>query len=185
MANAKADMRETGDRAADGRAAESRAGDETEFRALIEREGDGLFRLCCLYLKDRASAEDALQDACLKAWQGWRAFRGESSRRTWLTRIAINACKSINRGRAALLFAPDKLPERGFEETYADDALLGEVMRLKPKYREVVLLRFYRQLEVAEIALVAGVPESTVYTRLRRALKLLGPRVKKWYFEDE
>ncbi len=64
---------------------------------LIDHYGDGLLRLCLLYLGDRQLAEDAFQETFLKAWKSLPDFRGDSNMKTWLTRIALNTCRSMLR----------------------------------------------------------------------------------------
>ena len=67
-------------------------GAAAEIKRMLDEYGAGLLRLCCLYLKDFSLAEDALQETFLNAFRGLDAFQGRSSEKTWLTRIAINAC---------------------------------------------------------------------------------------------
>ena len=63
----------------------------------ILTHGDNLLRLCFLYLHDRQLAEDAVQETFLRAYRGYGRFRGDSNEKTWLTRIAVNLCKSALR----------------------------------------------------------------------------------------
>ena len=71
--------------------------DEDGFARLLDDWGDRLLRLCTLYLKDAHLAEDAVQETLIKAWRNADKFRGEGSELTWITRIAINVCKSYLR----------------------------------------------------------------------------------------
>ena len=57
-----------------------------------------LLRLCYVQLQDQALAEDAVQETFLKAYKGFASFRGDSSEKTWLTRIAVNTCRDFQRG---------------------------------------------------------------------------------------
>lgn len=70
----------------------ARSGDERAFRLLVERECQALRSRCYLMLKSADDAEDALQETLLRAWRGLAGFRGQSSPRTWLHRIATNVC---------------------------------------------------------------------------------------------
>ena len=70
---------------------------EKRLEALMNAYGTQLKRLCCLYLRDAALAEDAVQETFLKAWRAMGKFRGECSEKTWLTRIAVNVCRDMQR----------------------------------------------------------------------------------------
>lgn len=125
---------------------------------LIAEHGDSLLWLCFLYLGDRAMAEDALQDTLLKAHRAWDSFRGESSEKTWLSRIAVNTCKSIRRyawmqyvDRSRAL---DSLPEPSAPFEPMDDTVVRAVMAL-PKRQPVRRLRPALALSLALVLLAS------------------------------
>ena len=68
-----------------------------------------LLRLCYVQLKDRALAEDAVQETFVKAYRNWEQFRGESSEKNWLCKIAVNVCRDMQRGAGRLVspYRPD------------------------------------------------------------------------------
>ena len=70
---------------------------EARISRMVKTYEKDLLRLCCMYLKDAVMAEDAVQETFLKAYKSLHAFRGESSEKTWLMRIAINVCKDMQR----------------------------------------------------------------------------------------
>ena len=147
------------------------------IEAMMERYGDGVLRLCLLYLGDRQLAEDAFQETFVKAWRQQAAFRGESSEKTWLHTIAANTCRSMLRSgflrmrrkcRSVdeLLDLPAPQKEDNMDVTRAVCALPGT-------YREVVVLHYYEGMKLREMADLLGMPMNTVSTRLRRARALL------------
>jgi RNA polymerase sigma-70 factor (ECF subfamily) len=147
---------------------------ETLMNRLIETYGDSLLRMCYLYLKDRDLAQDAVQETLIKAYYAYADFRGESAEKTWLLRIAINTCKNHLRSPWSRLVnrsaALDQLEDsRKQEYEPADDAVVQAVMCLPTKDREIILLRYYQQLRVKEIAIMLHKPESTIAARLKRA----------------
>lgn len=147
------------------------------IEALIDQYGDGILRLCLMYLGDRQLAEDAFQETFLKAWKHLPSFRGNSSPKTWLTRIALNTCRSMLRtGWLRLLRKTQDIESlldlSGPEEPPGLD-LTREVCSLPGKYREVILLYYYENLNTREIAELLHLPANTVSTRLRAAKKLL------------
>ena len=130
-------------------------------------------RMCCVYLRDEALAQDAVQETFLKAYRRFDSFRGESSERTWLMSIAINTCRDMRKAawfryidrRVSL----DKLPEPAEETSWERADLMLDVMKLPPKLLDVVLLHFYQGMSVREIGAALGVPYQTVTSRLRAA----------------
>ena len=144
---------------------------------LMRRYGDALVRMCCLYLNDASLAQDAAQDTFIKAWRNLRQFRGECDERTWLMRIAINTCRDMRRSRwtrhVDRRVTPEMLPEASAPFEERDEELTLALMRLPPKQREAVLLRYYQRMSLAQTAQAMGVTVSTVSKQLGRALRSL------------
>ena len=146
---------------------------EEALRRMMTRYKNDLMRMCVAYLKDAALAEDAVQETFVKAYKALDTFRGDSSEKTWLIRIAINTCRSIRRDRwfhfVDRSVAADTLPIQAAE----DRALMEAVMSLPHKYKEVVLLYYYQGLNLKEISEALGVAASTISTRLKKAREKL------------
>lgn len=155
---------------------------------MMQTHGDAIFRMCCLHLRDVHLAEDATQEAFLKAYRRMDSFRGECTESTWLTGIAINVCRDFL--RTAWLRRVDRrvdislLPECAQADEYHDPTVISEVMRLPAKLREVILLRFYQGLTLRETADALHLGVSTVKQRQRRAGDILRQRLKEWYDEE-
>jgi len=149
--------------------------------------GAGILRLCFLYLKDHALAEDAAQEAFIRAYRGLSSFRGQASEKTWLTRIAVNVCKNMLRSPWRRLtdfrVSPDRLPEPSCPLEARDGEVLKAVMGLPVRYREVVLLYYYQEMALREIAGLLNIPQATVSTRLARARARLKDALKGWWLE--
>jgi RNA polymerase sigma-70 factor (ECF subfamily) len=153
---------------------------------MMDAYGSGILRLCRLYLKDAALAEDAAQEAFLRAYRGLASFRGQSSEKTWLTRIAINVCKNMLRSpwrRLRDWTAAQLLPEPACPLEAGDEEVLRAVTGLPVKYREVILLYYYQEMTLREIAILLNVPQATVSTRLARARARLKDALKGWWRE--
>ena len=151
--------------------------EEERISRLIKTYEKDLLRLCCVMLKDAAMAEDAVQETFIKAYRNLRAFRGDSSEKTWLIRIAINVCKDMRRkawfrniGRMVSL---DDVELAQKQELDVSSALICEIMRLPEKYKEVILLHYYEGLNQSEIAGILRVSSATVHRRLIKARALL------------
>jgi RNA polymerase sigma-70 factor, ECF subfamily len=156
-----------------------RAGDGAAFEQVMRRHNGRLFRVARTILRDDAEAEEALQDAYLRAFAGIGAFKGEASLATWLTRIAINeALMRLRRRRdtSELDFeTPDPAPSP--EQNAARRELRGLVERaldsLPADFRAVFILRAVEQMSVEEAAAALGIPQATVKTRFFRARRHL------------
>ncbi len=157
-------------------------------RAMSEH-GTPLLCTAYLYLGDRALAEDAVQETFLKAYRALDRFRGASSEKTWLTRIAMNTCASMRRTawmRAVWSSPPlDDLPEPTGEDDRRDDSVLRAVLALPDRLRQVVVLHYYQEMKVSEIAQALGISPNAVSIRLARARKHLRAALKGWYFDEQ
>ena len=148
----------------------------------IKAHGDNLLRLCFLYLHDRMLAEDAVQETFLRAFRSYGSFRKDSNEKTWLTRIAINVCKSALRRERPLPLSD--APEGSYEAQFRDDTVLQAVCALPQKLREVVLLYYFQELSTPEIAQMLHLPRNVVTSRLSRARARLKTDLKGWYFDE-
>ena len=144
-----------------------------------------LLRTCYLLLGDAALSEDAVQETFVRAWKGYDGFRGESSEKTWLMRIAVNVCRDLRRSRWFLhvdrRVRMEDLPEAAQAFELPDDTLVRAVLALPRKLRQVVILRYFQSLSVQETAQVSGISRRTVHYRLERAEALLRDSLKEWY----
>ena len=139
-------------------------------------------RMCWMYLKDAELAADAVQETFLKAYLALDQFRGESSEKTWLMRIAVNICHSMRRS-GWLRFIDrrvdmEKLPEPAVNADYSLTELTADIMRLPQKQLDVVLLHDYQGFTVREIGEMLGIPYQTVTSRLDTAHKKLRIELK-------
>lgn len=161
---------------------------DTDRRDRLERlmaaYGTDIKRFCALELGDPALAEDVSQEVFLKAWKSMDRFRGESSEKTWLMRIAINTCRDWQRTgwfrfldrRVTPEDLPLAAPDTGFEEGSVSDA----VSSLPRDERDAVLLHYYENLTLEETASALGISLATVKRRLTRACDHLRPKLKGW-----
>jgi RNA polymerase sigma-70 factor (ECF subfamily) len=132
-----------------------------------------------------ADAEDAAQEASLRAWRSWGELRDEEAIRSWLLRITVNVCHDWLRGR----FGTRARRTQSLDASEIEIAVLdvdpgathhaavldlrGAINRLEEPLKIAVVLRYYANLDSTEIGAALGVPAATVRTRLRRALEAL------------
>ena len=96
---------------------------DRQFEEMVAQYQSALLKMCYIQLRDRTLAEDAVQETFIKAYRHLSTFAGNASEKTWLTKIAINTCRDLNRsGWLRLMdrrYTPDMLPEAAmpFEES--------------------------------------------------------------------
>ena len=153
------------------------AGARMTIEQIIESHGDDVLRLCLLYLGDRQLAEDAFQTTMLKVWKQKDKFRGESSEKTWVSRIAVNTCCDMLRSGWFRMMKRSEPEETLFSAAAPDRGEAQElrlmVLSLPGKYREVIVLYYFEDMKVREIAQLLRIPAASVSTRLRRARAML------------
>jgi RNA polymerase sigma-70 factor, ECF subfamily len=171
--------------------AAAQAGDAAAFEELVNRYEGKIFRLTRNITGNHEDAEDAMQDAFLKAYAHLQDFHGDSRFYTWLVRIAANEALMRLRKRRPNQFSLDEpiegdtdlfpreledwgpTPEQKYAQTELQ-GIVGEVIdRLEPDFRIVFLLRDFEELSTQETAEALGISVSAVKSRLLRArLKL-------------
>ncbi|MCG3200727.1 MAG: hypothetical protein NFCOHLIN_00589 [Gammaproteobacteria bacterium] len=164
------------------------AGNGAAFEVLMRRYNRLLFRTARSILKNDTEAEDAVQEAYLRAWRALGEFRGQSGLSTWLVRIVANeALGRLRRVRAqvipleaamtspepetlaALTDAPDRGPEPSVLRTQIRELMESHIDLLPEVYRTVFMLRAVEEMSVEDIGQALGIPAATVRTRFFRA----------------
>lgn len=161
--------------------------DLARFSALLGESAATITHIAAA-LVGMADAEDATQEAVLRAWRAWPDLRQRDAARAWLTSITVNVCRDWLRGRFGSrlrLTEPltDEPPTPRALATLDDDPgasdhaaaldLRAAINLLDEDLRVVVTLRYYAGLDSSAIGAALGVPAATARTRLRRALGLL------------
>jgi RNA polymerase sigma-70 factor (ECF subfamily) len=149
-----------------------------DFVRLATRHLDGAFKLAGYMLGDAGEAEDALQDALLRAWRAWPGLRDPDSFGPWLDRIVANVCRTRIRARRRVrtLAIDDDLEVETpdpFRAALARDAVGRALDRLTPDQRVVVVLRYWRDMPLEQIATRLNLPLGTVKSRLHYAQRQL------------
>ena len=165
----------------DALVAQAAAGDERAFDRVVGAHAAVGFRLAVTMLRDRAEAEDAVQEAMLKAWRALHRLRPGSNVRAWFLTIVANECRSRlrTRWRSVLRLPdlerrPDDLPET--EEASID--LRRALSRLDANDRAAVFLRYYEDMTIEEVAQVSGLSVPAARSRVHRALARLRVRLE-------
>ena len=156
----------------------ARRGDQEAFRMLVDRHRDHAYGLALQITRQREEAEDAAQEAFVRAWRALPGFRGEASFGTWLHRIVARRALdhatawSARAARETEIEAADEslLPVTSEARDVVLARRLERLMGCLSAQQCAVVALFYREdRPVQEIAVVLAMPENTVKTHLRRA----------------
>ena len=143
-----------------------------KFEQLVDQYQKLVLHMCYLYLCDKTLAEDAVQETFLKVYRKMDTFRGESSEKTWIMRIAVNTCYDINHSGWFRFFnrrvTPEMMPDEAVQADGDDEELTVAVTKLPVRLREVILLHYYQGMKVKDIADALGISQSSVSGRLKR-----------------
>jgi RNA polymerase sigma-70 factor (ECF subfamily) len=155
-----------------------------EFVRLIVRHLDDCYKLAGYLLGDGGEAEDAVQEALGRAWRAWPRMRDPGSVGPWLDRIVANVCKTRIRARQRVRSAvfdedTEVVGADPFRSTLTRDAVGRALDRLSPEQRAVVVLRYWRDMPLDQIATRLDVPLGTVKSRLHYALRLLAREIDR------
>lgn len=148
--------------------------DPDSFTRLIEPLLDPAYRLAAVMLGDRAAAEDAVQDASIKAWRKIRQLRGDrSSVRAWFLAIVANECRMSRRTRwwSVLKLGHVAEPRPEQRESYTD--LHRALLKLSADERLPLILHFYLDLPLDEVARTLHASPAAAKSRIYRAAKRL------------
>lgn len=158
-----------------------RQGNALAVERLVGSYQQDIYRLALSILDDPHDADDAAQETFLTALRALDSFHGASSFKTWLFAITVNLCrtrlqrqKSRERLQSVLqAIFPFRVradsPEETVLQNEADSSLWRAVRRLDEKHRLPVILRYYHDLSVTEIADILAVPQGTIHSRLNTA----------------
>jgi RNA polymerase sigma-70 factor (ECF subfamily) len=169
-----------------------RVGDSSAIEHFVQTYQQDVYRLALSILDDSTEAEDATQDALLAALRSLNTFRGAASLRTWIYSITVNICRTrlqryqrrenligilggilqIHKTRQA------SIEERAIQNEH-DETLWRAIHGMNEKHRIPIVLRYYHDLSVTEIANILQIPEGTVHSRLNTARRLLHDVLKE------
>lgn len=171
----------------------ARSGDPLAFEAIMRQHNRLLFRSARSVVADDAEAQDAVQEAWLRAFAHLGAYRGDAALSTWLARIAFNAAVDLVRRKGRLVewgdseaddgasppenamseHSASEAPDVAAERRELRDVLQSAIGRLPPIYRSVFILRAVEEVSVEEAARCLQVSDAVIRTRYLRARSML------------
>jgi RNA polymerase sigma-70 factor, ECF subfamily len=164
-------------------------GDLSAVETLLARHEKAVGTVCLGMLGNRDDADDAVQETLFQALRGLGRFRGASSFRTWLYRIAVNTCLNHKR-RARPIDGWQGLEERAHVEPSPEAATLRKLLaaqalsQLLPRHRALIVLREVEGLSAAEVAQTMGWNEQKVRNELYKARQVLREWVRAQQLDE-
>ena len=144
---------------------------ENQFARLIRENKGTIYTVCYMFSKDKEEVDDLFQEALIKLWQGLSTFKGDSDLKTWIYKVTLNSCISIDRKKKSRPVQPLMEGINLFDKNDADnrqtDMLHDRIQRLQPFDRAIVLL-WLENMSYQEIALIVGIDVKNVSVRLHR-----------------
>lgn len=166
-------------------------GDQQAFAELVYAHQDAVYNLCYRMLGNRVEAEDASQEAFLRAYVNLQRYDPSRSFKTWVMSIASNHCIDIIRKRRMQLLSLDEPlpsadamalsskedgPERLALRAEMSEEIQALLDELQPEYKAAVILRYWYEYSYVEIADALDTTESAIKSRLFRARQMLAQK---------
>lgn len=162
-------------------------GDKLALQHLLKQEKEKLYRMAYVYVKNEDDAIEVFQQTVLQAMESINQLREPIYFSTWLTRICINNALAMLKKQKKIVML-DEIVEQlvdGRSEDLAQKMDIADALsKLPEKYKTTLLLRFYQDFSVKQIANVLDCPEGTVKTNIHRGLSLLKQSIKGVYSDD-
>ena len=166
-----------------------KGGDLSGFEELVRKYQDRVYNLCRYMIQDTQDAQDAAQDAFLKAYQNLKAFKPDASLYTWLYRIAVNTCLDYKKKSCPEqaedesviddLASTDASPEQRYQSKEIGRAIQAALQKLPEPLRAAIVLKEIEELSYEEIAVVLDTALGTVKSRISRAREELRRLLQK------
>ena len=167
-----------------------KVGDSTAIENFVQTYQQDVYHLALSILDDSGEADDATQESLLAALRALDSFQGSANLKTWLFSITVNICRTrLQRQKRSehlrqilggiLRAQSNPSVEENAIKNESDAALWHAIHRMDEKRRIPIVLRYYHDLSVAEIAIILQIPEGTVHSRLNTARRQLRSVLKE------
>lgn len=166
----------------------AKKGDINAFQTLIHIEKEKLYKMAYVYMRNEDDALEVFQETIYKAFASLSKLKNEEYFSTWITRILINSAIDLLRKKKRVVPINQEVLENTSDtSSFNSDVhidLLKAMEEIEEKYKTVLLLRFYQDYTVKQIASMLKCPEGTVKTNIRRGLDKLKEKMKGVYSDD-
>ncbi|KAB2334883.1 sigma-70 family RNA polymerase sigma factor [Cytobacillus depressus] len=160
----------------------AKKGNHKVFQELMEEEKIKLYKMAYIYMKNEDDALEVFQETVCKAFTSIKNLKDERYFSTWLTRILINTAIDLLKRKKRVIPMEREILESKmtlYQSSEKDPDLLEAVLELDEKYKTVLVLRFYKDYTVKQIAEFLDCPQGTVKTNIHRGINLLKGKLKE------
>ena len=146
-----------------------------QFNNFIENNLDNAYRFAYSYLKNQADAEDVVSESVVKALKSISQLKNPDYMKTWFFSIIANTAKTHYKNNKKITYLDSEIYDStvGKEDDYSHINLESMLKILDEELRSIVILRFFEDMKISDIALILSQNENTIKTKLYKALKIL------------
>lgn len=162
-------------------------GDVSSFANIVRRWQSPLVNLAFRFCRDRQKAEEMAQDAFMQIFRNLSKFRGEAAFSTWIFSVSLNLYRSLMRRKSLRIesiddlmdLAAGQIPYLQIEEQERNEAIRRAVASLPPRYRDALIVFYFKEMDVMETAAILGVSEGTTKAWLHRGREMLRNKLER------
>ena len=162
------------------------------FEELLLQYKSYLYKVAYTYVKDKEAALDILQETSFKAWLNIHTLKDEEKFKPWITKILVNTAINYIRKESKVIYIDDENPIISSENIVSKKAISLEekldlykaIDLLKPKYKTVIILKYFDDMKIEDISYELDVHINTVKSHLRRAKEELNNTLKEGYLDE-
>lgn len=152
------------------------------FEKLLLQYKSYLYKVAYTYVKDKQVALDILQETSFKAWLNIHTLKDEEKFKPWITKILVNTALNYIKKESKVIYMEDENPIIYSEKSISIEEkldLYDAIDLLKPKYKTVIILKYFDDMKIEDISYVLSIPENTVKSHLKRAKESLSSILKE------
>lgn len=152
------------------------------FEKLLLQYKSYLYKVAYTYVKDKQVALDILQETSFKAWLNIHTLKDEEKFKPWITKILVNTALNYIKKESKVIYMEDENSIIYSEKSISIEEkldLYDAIDLLKPKYKTVIILKYFDDMKIEDISYVLSTPENTVKSHLKRAKESLSSILKE------
>ncbi len=163
----------------------AKAGDDRAFEKLLMKYKTDMYKIAYTYVKNQDIALDIVQETTYKAWLKIDTLKDANVFKAWLTKILVNTSINHIKKESKIVFLEEEELESIYESNEVSIEEKLDLYRaidfLKPKYKTVIILRYFDDMKIEDISYILDIPQNTVKSQIKRAIKQLNNILKEDY----